>query len=60
MTVTAEVLGLAEFDRDVFKEKTDRIIAAADRQLTFIFCDGSEVRTVWRPRKKASRKSKGV
>ena len=51
MAVTAEVLGLDEFDDKIFAERIDRIIACDDRRLTFVFNDGSEVSKEWHRRK---------
>ena len=46
MAVTASILG-----HDAFTEKVERIIARDNRQLTFVFKDGSEVNTAWQKRK---------
>jgi len=51
MAVTAEVLGLDEYDGDVFGEKVERIIAHDDRMLTYLFKDGSKVDKAWQRRK---------
>lgn len=42
--MTAEVLGLAEFDEDVFLERIDRITVRDGTHLTFHFTDGGTSR----------------
>lgn len=51
MEVAAGILGLDEFDGEVFAEKIEKIIAHDDRRLTFVFKDGSEVGVAWQRRK---------
>lgn len=51
MKVAAEVLGLAEFDGDVFADRIEKIIVLPDRGLTFVFKDGTETTTKWEKRK---------
>lgn len=51
MAVTTKILGLEKFDGGVFSEKVDHIIAHANRRLTFVFRDGSEVGSEWKKRK---------
>jgi DNA invertase Pin-like site-specific DNA recombinase len=51
IAVTTEVLGLNEFDADVFAERIDKIIAYDNRLLAFVFKDGSEVEVRWERRK---------
>jgi DNA invertase Pin-like site-specific DNA recombinase len=51
ITVTAGVLSLNEFDGDVFAELIEKIIAYDDRQLTFVFKDGTETTVEWQRRK---------
>ncbi|GHV48265.1 hypothetical protein FACS189499_07320 [Clostridia bacterium] len=47
ITVAAGVLGLDEFDGDVFAERIGKIIAYDDRRLTFVFRDGAETTVEW-------------
>jgi len=51
MVVSADILGLDEFDGEVFTERIEKIIARDGRQLTFVFKDGAEVNTAWQKRK---------
>jgi len=44
---TAEVLGLDEFDEDVFSQQIEEVIVIGDDTLTFRFYDGHEVTTKW-------------
>jgi hypothetical protein len=50
MAVTAEVLGLAEFDEDVFKNKISEIRVPEDNRLAFFFSDGNIVNREWENR----------
>ena len=43
----AEVLGLDEFDEDVFSQQIEEVIVIGDDTLTFRFYDGHEVTTKW-------------
>ena len=52
MNVTAEVLGLEEFDSQVFLERVDYIYAAEDYKLLFKMKDGAEIEKHWEPRKR--------
>lgn len=47
-TVCAEVLGLDEFDEDVFAEKIEKIVVIGDDQLDFYFVDGNVVHQKWK------------
>lgn len=51
MSVTAAALGLEDFDGEIFTEKVERIIAHDNRQLTFVFKDGTEISAAWQRRK---------
>jgi hypothetical protein len=51
MSVTAEVLGLAEFDGAVFAERVAEIRVPEHRTLVFVFKDGTEVRRQWQAKK---------
>lgn len=42
-TAASEILGLTEFDEEVFAEKIDHIDACPDNLLRFVFFDGTEV-----------------
>lgn len=52
MNVTAEVLGLEEFDSQVFLERVDYIFAVEDYKLLFKMKDGTEIENHWEPRKR--------
>ena len=52
MKVTAEVLGLEEFDSQIFLERVDYIYAAEDYKLLFKMKDGAEIEKHWEPKKR--------
>ena len=59
--LTAEVLGIPEFDGGVFKAQVAEIVAPADDQLVYKFHDGHTVTKTWiRPRKKQGKCRKGA
>ena len=43
----AEVLGIEEFDDDIFTERVERITAYDDNVLVFLLRDGTEITKVW-------------
>ena len=47
MTKTAEVLGLSEFDLEVFANKISKIKVSDHNQLIFVFKDGHEKEVIW-------------
>jgi hypothetical protein len=47
-SVTAEVLGLSEFDADIFKAKIKRIIVPSKDQLVYHFQNGKTVTREWK------------
>ena len=47
-TVCAEVLGIDEFDEDVFTERVEQITVIGDDTLEFHFTDGSTLRKAWK------------
>lgn len=47
-SLATSVLGLAEFDGDVFQARILRILIPEASRMIFVFHDGSEVETVWR------------
>ncbi|MDR0915066.1 MAG: recombinase zinc beta ribbon domain-containing protein [Oscillospiraceae bacterium] len=51
MKAAAEVLGLEEFNSDVFSEQIESVIVREGRRLTFVFKDGHEVDAQWERRK---------
>lgn len=42
-----ELLNISTFDESLFREKINKIVATGDRELTFVFNDGSEVTKIW-------------
>ena len=50
MAVTAEVLGLPEFDKVAFKNKIIEIRVPDDNRLAFVFSDGRIVHREWQDR----------
>lgn len=51
--ITAEVLGLEEFDADTFESKITAIVAHDDHRLVFRFADGTEAVKRWQHRSRA-------
>lgn len=51
--VCAEVLGLADFDEQIFSEQIERIIVHGTDELEFRFYDGRVTRTKWKSTAKA-------
>ena len=52
-SITAEVLGLKEFDPDIFESKTTVIEAHDDNTLVFCFTDGTQTVKRWQHRSRA-------
>ena len=46
-TISAEVLGISHFDKNVFEEKIKQIIVPNKGELQFIFKDSSQVKRTW-------------
>ena len=42
------VLGINEFDDNIFLEKIDRIVVDAPDRLTFVLTDGNKVERIWK------------
>lgn len=50
ISVCCEVLEISELDEDIFEQKIERILIPAPNELTFVFRDGREIKTVWKDR----------
>ncbi len=53
ITVATEVLGLTEYDPDVFTERVETITASAGNSLSFHFYDGTEKAVLWKDRSRS-------
>ncbi len=53
ISVCCEVLGISEFDADVFENQVEKILVPAPNELIFIFTDGHEVSTNWKDRSRS-------
>lgn len=53
LEVTASVLGLKEFDADIFAAKVKEIHVGQNNALTYIFTDGTTADTTWHDRSRA-------
>lgn len=51
--VTAEVLGLTEFDENIFAEHIEKILVPKANHLTFIFKNGHTEERIWKDRSRA-------
>ena len=57
MKVAAEVLGLEEFDSNVFLECVEEIFVSENYKLVFIMKDGTKVERTWQPKKRGPNKN---
>ena len=46
-SISADVLGIDEFDEAIFTDKVDRITVISNEELAFHFKDGSEITQQW-------------
>jgi len=53
ISVCCEVLGISEFDADIFEKQVEKILVPAPNELTFIFTDGHEISTNWKDRSRS-------
>lgn len=53
ISVCCEVLGLDNFDADIFENQIEKIIVPAPNELTFIFTDGHQVSANWKDRSRS-------
>ena len=53
ISVCCEVLGISEFDADVFENQVEKILVPAPNELIFIFTDEHEVSTNWKDRSRS-------
>ncbi|WP_088227362.1 recombinase family protein [Desulfosporosinus sp. FKB] len=54
-SITAEVLGLSEFDETIFKKVIREIIVPEFNTLVFVFQDGQQIKRVWQDRPRTER-----
>ncbi len=53
ISVCCEVLGISEFDTNVFENQIAKILVPAPNELTFIFTDGHEISANWKDRSRS-------
>ena len=53
ISVCCEVLGISEFDTNIFENQIAKILVPAPNELTFIFTDGHEVSANWKDRSRS-------
>ncbi len=53
ISVCCEVLGLQEFDADIFENQINKILVPAPNELTFVFHDGHEKSANWKDRSRS-------
>ncbi len=53
ISVCCEVLGLQEFDANIFENQIAKILVPAPNELTFIFIDGHEISANWKDRSRS-------
>ena len=53
ISVCCEVLGISEFNEDIFENQIEKILVPKPNELTFIFTDGHEVSANWKDRSRS-------
>ena len=53
ISVCCEVLGLQEFDADIFENQINKILVPAPNELIFVFHDGQEISAHWQDRSRS-------
>ena len=53
ISVCCEVLGLQEFDADIFENQINKILVPAPNELIFVFHDGREISAHWQDRSRS-------
>lgn len=53
ISVICEVLGISEFDADIFEKQIEKILVPEPNKLTFIFTDGQQISTHWQDRSRS-------
>lgn len=53
ISVCCEVLGISEFDVEIFESQIAKILVPTPNELTFIFADGREISTNWQDRSRS-------
>lgn len=53
ISICCEVLGISEFDTNIFENQIAKILVPAPNELTFIFTDGHEVSANWKDRSRS-------
>lgn len=53
ISVCCEVLGISEFDADIFENQINKILVPAPNELIFVFTNGHEVSANWKDRSRS-------
>ena len=53
ISVCCKVLGISEFDANIFEKQIEKILVPAPNELTFIFTDGREISANWKDRSRS-------
>lgn len=53
ISVCCEVLGISEFDADIFQENIEKILVSKPNELVFVFTDGHEISANWKDRSRS-------
>ena len=53
ISVCCEVLGISEFDADIFQENIEKILVPAPNELVFIFHDDHQISANWKDRSRS-------
>ena len=53
ISVCCEVLGISEFDADIFQENIEKILVPKPNELVFVFTDGHEISANWKDRSRS-------
>ncbi len=53
ISVTCEILGIPEFDAEIFESQIEKILVPEPNKLTFIFTDGQQISAHWQDRSRS-------
>lgn len=53
ISVCCEVLGMTEFDANIFENQINKILVPAPNELIFVFHDGHEISAHWQDRSRS-------
>lgn len=48
ISICCEVLGVSEFDADIFENQIEKILVPKPNELTFVFTNGHQISAQWK------------